>query len=792
MGELRTPDRDRPGLRRARRALVPAATLAAALLLALPAAAGAAPWGDVNGDGEANPADAFRLVDLLAAGQAPPDADFDGNGVTDGADATHLLRLLLETGVVGAATVGPAGGTVTAPDGFSVAVPAGALAEERRIEIERAPLPPGVQGASDRYLIHGLPEDFAGEITVTIPVDPPAAGAGLDRLRPSAIAPSALREYLGVPLAGVSYTRASTRTMVYLFEAAAGAVGTVVATIKGAGIAAADAYGIYSVGRLASLLTDNFEIMVTPEEWDAYQDTLILGEGVLLEVLHEELAAATGLAWSTIVPRHRVIFEANAGLEAEMVQSSLGNLGDFIVLDRALLTGGVSGVYLARPVIAHELMHLLQAQYDPRWSGLRRNLQDWWSSGGIYLWLHEAVATWAETRFAPTGPATPDVLAERAAAPFSGMQVNDPASQVTNQRHGYGMAGLVKYLADTYGDATVGEIYKKMRDYWFWYADGVHPIEAILAAASPGDPANLDWWYDFWVAWLQRSVYPGAPTAAAVRAFAEQQGLVIDLPAAGVRAAHPDRAFRQLSGTPYVVRVAGRVFAPGDALTVTYGGVVTKWDGNYACADRGIMVFKLPPAASAEPIMWLADDKRGVQATVPDLAGIASEGADLLVLILNRQHVSPYTGSNHGYVDLDVGNAARQLARDGVSWSISVTGLENLYPESHVATDPTFLLADFPALGTSGCLEVTATPDAAICSMSPSLTLSVAMFGTTRSTPVGGCGVASDSICGTLNGWTSGATEVSGTLLMSYGVGGTGTAGWSVAEAWENDRLCPW
>jgi hypothetical protein len=532
--------------------------------------------------------------------------------------------------------------------------------------------------------------------------------------------------------------------------------------------------------------------MVTEEEWAAYENTLQFGLAPLLEEVHGDLATVTGLPWSTIVPRHRVIFETNAGLEAEMVQSNLGNFGDFVVLDRALLTGGAGAVHTARPVIAHEMMHLLQAQYDPRWGGIRRNLQDWWSSGGIYLWLHEAVATWAENRFAPAAPETPDVLAERAYAPFDGMQVNDPKDQLVNQRHGYGMAGLIRFLADSYGDDRVGAIYRKMRDYWFWYADGVHPIEAILTAASPGDPADLDWWYGFWTAWMQRSVYPGAPAGDVVRTYAQQQGLVVDLPAAGIREATSYRAFRQLAGTPYVVRVAGRAWAAGDALTVTYGGTVVKDGDNYACADRGIMIFRLPPAGSLQPIMWLADDQHGVQATVPDLAAIAAAGDDLLVLILNRQHASPYTGTNEGFVDFNVGNATRQIVLAGVTFDVAVTGLENFYPGSATAGDPGYYLADFPALGANGCLEVTATPDSAVCGMSPTLSLSVGMFGTVQLTSPGGCGVMSDTVCGTLNGWAMGATEISGTVYIDYGAGLPDVKGWSVAEAWENNRLCPW
>lgn len=79
--------------------------------------------------------------------------------------------------------IGPAGGTVNGPDGSSVVIPAGALAQNVNIEIVRStatlpPLPPGMLAVGDFYtfLPHGT--SFAVPVTITVPFDQALVPAG--------------------------------------------------------------------------------------------------------------------------------------------------------------------------------------------------------------------------------------------------------------------------------------------------------------------------------------------------------------------------------------------------------------------------------------------------------------------------------------------------------------------------------------------------------------------------------------------------------------------------------------
>ncbi len=110
--------------------------------------------GDGGVDGSINPS------------PPPPDAgDAGGDGATLGPDSV----LAEKTTTIAAAT----GGTVTADDGASITIPANALAADTAITIKRwkNPLPPPVDGRSNRYEF--LPEgtQFKMPVSVTIPFD---------------------------------------------------------------------------------------------------------------------------------------------------------------------------------------------------------------------------------------------------------------------------------------------------------------------------------------------------------------------------------------------------------------------------------------------------------------------------------------------------------------------------------------------------------------------------------------------------------------------------------------------
>jgi hypothetical protein len=77
--------------------------------------------------------------------------------------------------------VGPAGGTVTGPNGTQVVVPAGALSAPVLITITPAagrPLPPGMQALGTTYDLGPSGTHFAVPVTVTLPLNPAQVPAG--------------------------------------------------------------------------------------------------------------------------------------------------------------------------------------------------------------------------------------------------------------------------------------------------------------------------------------------------------------------------------------------------------------------------------------------------------------------------------------------------------------------------------------------------------------------------------------------------------------------------------------
>ncbi len=122
--------------------------------------------GDLDDDGEASVGDAIRILRMVV-GLDPDDecADANLNGTTDVGDAIKVLRCVvgLDTWPIGggAATIGPAGGTLTSRDGVvSLDIPAGALQTEIAFTVS-----PQSTYPSDDNLVPRTCYDFAPDGT---------------------------------------------------------------------------------------------------------------------------------------------------------------------------------------------------------------------------------------------------------------------------------------------------------------------------------------------------------------------------------------------------------------------------------------------------------------------------------------------------------------------------------------------------------------------------------------------------------------------------------------------------
>ena len=108
-----------------------------------------------------------------------------------------------------------------------------------------------------------------------------------------------------------------------------------------------------------------------------------------------------------------------------------------------------------RATCGHEYLHLIQHLYE-------------FSSPDIepeQAWLQEATAVWIEEKYANIPNYYSSSLHGREYYPFYGWQ-NDVLvfeSDTSHSKHGYGMALLVKDIADVYGDAAIVHIHEKIR-----------------------------------------------------------------------------------------------------------------------------------------------------------------------------------------------------------------------------------------------------------------------------------------------------------------------------------------
>lgn len=99
--------------------------------------------------------------------------------------------------------------------------------------------------------------------------------------------------------------------------------------------------------------------------------------------------------------------------------------------------------------IIHEMTHFVQYYYDPRWAVSKSFF------GGEFLWMDEAVATWAESLYVD---GVSLVQLDNQFCPTEGFW---PLEKEDDASHGYGMASLVSWLANRYGNDKIVNLHKQ-------------------------------------------------------------------------------------------------------------------------------------------------------------------------------------------------------------------------------------------------------------------------------------------------------------------------------------------
>lgn len=146
--------------------------------------------------------------------------------------------------------------------------------------------------------------------------------------------------------------------------------------------------------------------------------------------------------------------------------------------------------------VAHEFMHVAQE-----------------AAGVCNFWYQEAPAVWVEQYFNGNVGEIPEMLQttvkgsdsplNRAYCPLRGF---GNTLGIADQEYGYGMAGLIQYLAVMYGSNIVAELNDQYMPAW-----NNNAINAIVAAVKAHDPTRdelKDWILDFYRTYVTGGAFP--------------------------------------------------------------------------------------------------------------------------------------------------------------------------------------------------------------------------------------------------------------------------------------------
>jgi hypothetical protein len=152
-------------------------------------------------------------------------------------------------------------------------------------------------------------------------------------------------------------------------------------------------------------------------------------------------------------------------------------------------TENASDTEALRTTAGHEFFHLVQNLYDPRY-GFTKAV-----SSSYYFWLQEATAVWIEEKFSAESEYASDVRGGNQFAPFQGANQSTPADP---QGHGYGMSALIKYIAETYGESYLVNMFNYIKS-------GEKDIIGVFNEVLP-DPLSV-YYPDFIDNYIQGKIY---------------------------------------------------------------------------------------------------------------------------------------------------------------------------------------------------------------------------------------------------------------------------------------------
>ncbi len=359
-------------------------------------------------------------------------------------------------------TVGKDGGELSVKN-IHVSIPAGSFAADTKMELKKQTGENvfGTNKASEYYTITGIPVDFSKPVTITVTPDENAGANLFMAMGEESFVPS-----LNKMEVNYSFVESTLKEGKYLFnltpaETDNDAKGKTMDLTFGL----VKDFACKGGGTKSTRASSKFQIYYDTKKVRDYDAEKL--EKYLNDAYDELVNMGFSFSKRTSWPISAYLYNRQSYSQnrlGEFVSSKFGNNWSYMTFN----AGYMSDQTLMKSTAGHELFHLVQALYDPRWAFTKA------ISAGNFYWLDEATATWFEEIMAGEAYSSPTRKGHHM-EPLKGVY---KGANENPQHYGYGMAAFVKSMVGQTDKSTLSNIYQKISE------GAENPVKAINGGAS--------------------------------------------------------------------------------------------------------------------------------------------------------------------------------------------------------------------------------------------------------------------------------------------------------------------
>ncbi len=375
-------------------------------------------------------------------------------------------------------TVGAGGGKLKS-NNIEVVIPAGSFSSDTKVELKKQTGENvfGTNKASDYHTITGLLADFSKPITITVTPHKDAGANLFMAMGEESFVPS-----LNKMEVNYSFVESTLKEGKYLFELQpAEADNDAKGKKMDLTFGLVKDFARIGGGTKSTRATSKFIVYYDKNKVHDYDAEKL--EKYLNDAYDELVNMGFSFSKRTNWPVQVNLYNRQSYSQnrlGEFVPSKFGNNRGYMTFNASYM----SDETLMKSTAGHELFHLVQALYDPRWAFTKA------ISAGNFYWLDEATATWFEEIM--VGETYSSVTRQgHHMEPLRGIY---KGADDNPQHYGYGMAAFVKSMVGQTDKTTLSKIYQKISE------GAENPVRAINEGASKSVsemyPFFLDEYFD--------------------------------------------------------------------------------------------------------------------------------------------------------------------------------------------------------------------------------------------------------------------------------------------------------